>query len=302
MKKILSLFVLLVVLCAMQGVQARIYVPDDKTTAADTDSLVNVIGWFGKTDTLEYMLISRVAEVNGTDTTLTEFTTDKFTIRVTDESKHGYEMEYVLDDVTIDDSTSLQAQMRLELARMGIGTKVVFTTNEMGVLGRIKNSKQIYNNSLRLQKEYAARLYERNPLLVGKISRQDLLKKWKEQLDEIFSSDEKLMKNYVGLGVLFANHGKAFPLNVTQTEKDGAKITLLATKGKLEGEEDSSEDEFQVYYNIVQTTDSGTTIYDYDYSYFDDGWVREALVTIKEGDDNKQTITQLELTWLSKAW
>lgn len=37
-----------------------------------TDSLVRVIGWFCKTDTLEYTFSQVVAEVVGTDTTVVE--------------------------------------------------------------------------------------------------------------------------------------------------------------------------------------------------------------------------------------
>lgn len=117
------------------------------------DSVVRVIGWFCKTDTLEYNYSMVVAEVVGTDTTVVEAGGNDFSICVTDSTKKGYTMELVNSNPWRSDSTSAKGRMTLEAARMAAGTKVRFSTDEMGVFQGIINWKELYKKRFGLPRQ-----------------------------------------------------------------------------------------------------------------------------------------------------
>ena len=85
----------------------------DMADTLETDSVVSVIGWFSKTDTLEYRYSQVVGEIVNGDTTIVDGSGGDFRICVTDSTKKGYKMELVFTDVWKRDSLSLQGQMDL---------------------------------------------------------------------------------------------------------------------------------------------------------------------------------------------
>ena len=78
------------------------------------DSVVRIIGWFCKTDTLEYTYSLVVAEVAGSDTTVVEAGGNDFRICVTDSTKKGYAMELVNSNPWRRDSITAKGRMALE--------------------------------------------------------------------------------------------------------------------------------------------------------------------------------------------
>lgn len=286
--------------------QAQTAASDEETsggaTAQETDS-VAVCSWFCVGDTVEYRMSSVAAEIVGNDTTVTETTRNEFMVCVTDSTKKGYELEYRLQDVFSSDTTSMRGIISLQKARLGIGQRVKVAISETGVIQRITNEKELYKKSLADMQQTVDRLYEQIPLLVGKISRQDMKKQLKEKLDTIFASHENLINQYYGLKLLFNNHGKIFPTGETEDDTDGYHITVSVTKGKLEDETDTTDDDYEIYYKLTEPEANGQqTNYYYDYTYFPDGWPRSVLVTIVEKQGEKTLLTQMAINWLSKAW
>ena len=267
------------------------------------DSTVEVIGWFCTNDTLEYSYSTVSAEVVAGDTTVTEYTDNEIRICVVDSTKRGYTMESVLTSVEISDSTSAQGRLRLQAARLGLGAKVMFTTDEYGVFKEISNVKDLYQQSLDLQQKIVDQIYEETPALYAKMSKPEMLKMMKDQLRKELDSKEAASNRFIQFKMLFLNHGKVFRLGEYEMESEEGNVSYIVTKGALEDEEDSNDNEYQIYYKVEMPEEDGvkTTNY-YEYTYFDDGWPRSAMMTIVEEGADKTTLTQMKLVWLSKVW
>lgn len=303
MKQYLLFFLLLLSPFSVDAQNVESVQDSSASTQENADSVLNVVGWFCKGDTLEYKLSSTVAEIVGNDTTIIESNSENFRVCVTDSTKKGYVMEYMLTDVDMRDTTTLKQQIQLQSVRLGMNQKVVFTTSELGVFQEIKNIKEIYNRSLRNQQQVVGDLFERMPSRFGDITRDDLLKSMKSKLDELFSSQENLAGQYVGLRLLFSNHGKAFALGEHEEDNGTSHAFVSVSKGKIDGEEYSTDDDYQVYIKLTENTaEASSTQYFFDYSYFSDGWPSEVVSTVEEHQGGKQIITQIVITWLTKSW
>ena len=273
------------------------------TDSAKKDSVVQIIGWFCKTDTMEYRLSTVVAEVADGDTTVVESGGNDFRICVVDSTKNGFVMELVNTDAWRSDSTSVNGQLILAAARMALGTKIRFSTDEMGVYREIVNWKDIYKNSLAIQDKLVNEIYYKHPELYAHQNINDFKKQLKEKLEESVGSKEKFTDLYAHLKLLFAFHGKELPVGESTVENGNAVIHYMVHSGALEDEDNSNENEYQFYCQMEDKEDDGSiSHYYYDYAYFDDGWPRRVLATVEEDKDGKKVITQQEIEWLSKSW
>lgn len=267
------------------------------------DSTVSVIGWFCPTDTLEYSISTTVEEIADGDSTVTEWTWNEFRICVKDSTKHGFTMEYVPTAMEMSDSTSAQGRLTLEAARMALGNRVMFSTDEMGVFKEITNLKEVYQNTLAVQQRLVDKLYEENPALYAKVSKPDMLKQMKERTHNLFGSKEGAAENFMALKMLFLNHGRQLPVGERELDTEVGKTYYIISTGAEEGEPNPTEGEYQIYYEVeTPETDGVKTTNYYDYAYFGDGWPRRAMMTIKEDEGGKTTLTQVKIEWKSKSW
>lgn len=271
--------------------------------ASEADSLVRVIGWFSKTDTLEYQFSQVVGEIVNGDTTIIDGSGGDFRICVTDSTKNGYKMEMVYTDVWKRDTLSLEGQMALTASRMALGSKVLFSTDEMGVFQGVDNWKERYKTGLDIMKKLIDSSYFHHPELYARQSKEELMKRVKEQYDEVAGTKEKMTKLFTPLILLFSFHGHDFPVGEYTAEKDGTSCYYQVHAGALENDEDSNENEYQMYIKLVEKEDDGSqTSYYYEYAYFDDGWPRSVFSTVVEEQAGKTIITQYHIDWVTKAW
>ena len=267
------------------------------------DSTVEVIGWFCTSDTLEYSCNTIVAEIVAGDTTVTEYAWNEFRVCVTDSTKNGYTMEWVPTAVEYSDSASADGRLKLQAARLALGSKVMFSTDECGVFKEITNLKMVYQQSLDVQQKLVDQLYEETPALYAKISKPEMLKQLKERLHKELGSKESAAEQFACLRMLFLNHGKVFQVGEYNVKSDDRDVYYVVTKGPTEGEEDASDREYQIFYELRLPEHDGVKLTNYyDYTYFDDGWPRRAMMTIVEDKGDKSTLTQMKLEWESKAW
>jgi hypothetical protein len=269
----------------------------------ETDSLVRIIGWFNKTDTLEYAYNLVVAEVVNGDTTIVNASGNEFRICVIDSTKNGYVMEYVPTDVWSSDTTSVQGEITLLAARKALGFKTRFSTDEMGSFREIINWKEVYKNVVAIQDKCINQIFFEHPELYAHQNIDELKKKLKENAEKMCGSKEKATEMFANLGLLFNFHGRELPVGESTLEKDGVSYYYQAHAGALEDEEDSNEYEYQLYCEIKQKEDDGSLIsYHYDYAYFDDGWPRSVTATVVEEQEGKTILTQHRIDWVYKAW
>lgn len=271
--------------------------------ASELDSLVRVIGWFNKTDTLEYHLSLVEAIIENGDTTVIEATSSEFRITVADSTKNGYVMRYVPTGVWRNDSTSTEGQLLLAAARSSIGNEVLFSTDELGVFKEITNWKEVYKRATAYQQKMIDKAYYEHPELYARQPKQELVKRIKELTEKTLGTKEKMTEQFVALKLLFSFHGKELPLGEMELNENQLHYYYETTQGKLEDEEDSTDDEYQIYVELTAEEDEDShDQYYYSYRYFPDGWPRDVRSTVIEPLEGKKRITQIRIEWISKAW
>ena len=271
--------------------------------ASELDSLVRVIGWFNKTDTLEYHLSLVEAIIENGDTTVIEATSSEFRITVVDSTKNGYVMRYVPTEVWRNDSTSTEGQLLLAAARSSIGNEVLFSTDELGVFKEITNWKEVYKRATAYQQKMIDKAYYEHPELYARQPKQELVKRIKELTEKTLGTKEKMTEQFVALKLLFSFHGKELPLGEMELNENQLHYYYDVTQGKLEDEEDSTDDEYQIYVELKAEEDEDShDQYYYSYRYFPDGWPRDVRSTVIEPLEGKKRITQIRIEWISKAW
>ena len=285
---------LLLLIAAASSIQAQ---------EEENDSVVNVIGWFCTGDTLEYVYTSKAAAVSGNDTTVTESNWNKFRICVRDSTKKGYVMEYTPLDVEPNDTTSLQGRLTYMAARAALGSHVLFSTDEMGAFKEIVNWKEISEQSMKRTVLLIDSIYKDNPALSSTIAKADLMESVRKSFDETYGSKEKMSDLFAGLKLIFSFHGQSFPLGESEGETSSGKCYYEVAKGAIEGEEATSEDDYQLYVKVDFPEEHGMkSEIHYSYDYFADGWPRSFLVTNVEHYGGREEITQFHLDWVRKSW
>lgn len=134
--------------------------PSAPETTASPDSIINVIAWFNKHDTVTYRVNESSWKLTGTDTVLTASYSMIARINVVDSTANGYKMDYTFLDFPTDalpDSASaidrFQNQITDKLARKIVGTTVHFETDEYGRITKYNNLGQIKKQARSLFKE-----------------------------------------------------------------------------------------------------------------------------------------------------
>lgn len=183
--------------------------PSAPETTASPDSIINVIAWFNKHDTVTYRVNESSWKLTGTDTVLTASYSMIARINVVDSTANGYKMDYTFLDFPTDalpDSASaidrFQNQITDKLARKIVGTTVHFETDEYGRITRYKNLWQIKKQARSLFKE-ALNEFSKIPEIQGLKEMGFDVKDYAKNVDT-----DKLVDGYLEeLNMLFMYHG-----------------------------------------------------------------------------------------------
>lgn len=183
--------------------------PSAPETTASPDSIINVIAWFNKHDTVSYRVNESSWKLTGTDTVLTASYSMIARINVVDSTANGYKMDYTFLDFPTDalpDSASaidrFQNQITDKLARKIVGTTVHFETDEYGRITRYKNLGQIKKQARSLFKE-ALNEFSKIPEIQGLKEMGFDVKDYAKNVDT-----DKLVDGYLEeLNMLFMYHG-----------------------------------------------------------------------------------------------
>lgn len=112
------------------------------------DSILPVIAWFSKRDTMTYWIHDNQWEVNGKDTVMTLGAAAKVMLTVTDSTRKGYDMEYTFLEFISDDQIKSEAQNLIGqvmdiLNDATVGTTIRFRTDQCGKIVKYYNLKDI---------------------------------------------------------------------------------------------------------------------------------------------------------------
>ena len=211
------------------------------------DSTVNVIAYFCKNDTLEYVYHDYKAKVVDNDTTVKHHIIDEFQLIVRDSTANGYEIELKpLKTEVVFFSDSLMTGVLQALQNKMGDMSTIFTTDELGQIQHIKNWKEIKDFSRKVIKAFCDSLYANSAQLNEVIPRA----RFESQINMQLASEKAYLENSDDLQLLFSMHGKC--VNIGKTESDDTDengyqehTTVIAGYGKTD-EETGFEDDFFV--------------------------------------------------------
>lgn len=123
-------------------------VQDSSEVTVQDDSILPVIAWFSKRDTMTYWIHDNQWEVNGKDTVMTLGAAAKVMLTVTDSTRKGYDMEYTFLEFVSDDQIKSEAQNLIGqvmdiLNDATVGTTIRFRTDQCGKIVKYYNLKDI---------------------------------------------------------------------------------------------------------------------------------------------------------------
>ena len=193
------------------------------------DSIIEVIGYYSKNDTLIYWINESNWRLSPTDTIKTAGVSTKVRLTVVDSTSTGYKMDYTFLEV-IGDSTGFSSQDNYQttlnklvekLSKKIVGTTIHFETDEFGAITKYNNLDQIKRQVKSLFKESMKEVMQM-PEIVG------LKKEFNVDIKEIVKNvdTDKLIEGYLKeLKLLFLCHGNLYKVGQSHTHEDETATT-----------------------------------------------------------------------------
>lgn len=230
---------------------------------ASQDSVVNVIAYFCKNDTMCYQYQDYEAKVENNDTIVDHYIKSDIQLVVVDSTSKGYLIEYSTLNTTVEHKDSMFTRvMQSIMEKMG-DVKVLFSTDEYGTIEHVKNWTEVKNYMKAAYKAIFDSIYANLPAMSEVIPRH----RFEAQVATMFSNEKAFLANSDDLQLLFLLHGKSLPI------------------GKVENDDPSDNGYPQ---HCVTVTSYGMT--DDDYGFEDDYYVHCVSETTIPKDDVKDML------------
>lgn len=192
-------------------------VQDSSEVTVQDDSILPVIAWFSKRDTMTYWIHDNQWEVNGKDTVMTLGAAAKVMLTVTDSTKKGYDMEYTFLEFVSDDQIKSEAQNLVGQAAdilndATVGTTIRFRTDQCGKIIKYYNLKDIRKQA----KEVLTKA-------ISKMPYADSLRAVGLDPDKLMSmiDSDNLVDGYTEeIELLFNYHGGQYKIGETESHED----------------------------------------------------------------------------------
>ena len=258
--------------------------------ASSADSLVNVVAYFCKNDTMSYNFQHVKMKVVDNDTTVNYYTESDFCLIVRDSTSQGYKIELqpISNHYENPNDSMMTGLMKNLINSLG-DIPLIFTTNEYGTIQHVENWREVRDFSRKVIKSIIDSVYALRPEMETAIACQRL----EASLNMRVANEQAVLNSYEELAIMFGLHGKAF--NIGKIEVDGTSaagypehIATVASYGK--SSEDNGFDE-DYYVNCLSETtipakDLGNQLVD------QINLMSEHKMTEKELQDMKSTINE----------
>ena len=160
------------------------------------DSVVSVIAFFNKNDTLTYRYDFQETRAVEGDTVLLQSLSRNISIVVTDSTENGYTLEMIAEN--IDDGEGNERSLsEIEFFKSIKGEKVIVQLDEYGTLKGISNRKALCDKA-------KAAL---NNTFGNKNIDKETAKNLKRMVEQTLNSEEGIMGMFPELDLLFGSHG-----------------------------------------------------------------------------------------------
>lgn len=211
------------------------------------DSVINIIAYFCKNDTLAYDFQHVKMKVVDNDTTVNYYYNSEFQLIVRDSTKQGYKIEMKPISQHVESpEDSLMAQMVEKLANLVGDVPLIFTTDEYGSIQHVENWREVRDFSRKMVKLLTDSLYTLRPELMGVVDRQ----RFEASLNLQFANEKAILDTYDELRILFGLHGKAYRIGKNEEDLTNSSgypqhIESVVSYGKT-SEDDGFEDDYYV--------------------------------------------------------
>ena len=205
------------------------------------DSVINVIAYFCKGDTMKYTYTDAVYKITQKDTITSSYYTRDCMIVVTDSTSKGYKMEFTPLDIKLANDSSAESKrtkMNVAILQGFKNVKIKFHTDEFGCIEAIDNWREVRDLCLKGIKLALDTLYQKDPQMDSIMPR----KGFEGIIKLALNSEASVRKCVEELPLLFDYHGKQIKLGTTaETDSTSTvfptKIRILATYATDEEEE-----------------------------------------------------------------
>lgn len=213
------------------------------------DSLVNIVPYFGKNDTMTYWYIDREYKITHSDTMRTLSVARKFMIRVRNVSKSGYKLDYTTLEVEYDSTqTDFKGRMKAMTARMLKDITVKLAVDQWGELQQVENWKEIRKKIGDSPGDLFAEMYREMPGLDSLLSRDRM-----ERLLRLsYSTEAGILNTFADIGQFFSWYSMSFPLDrqISETDEGGGDAYPSITRMRATADE---EDNYSLSVEMEQT-------------------------------------------------
>lgn len=247
MKHIYTLLLLYIAFSANVSAQVQ------TAEASSADSLINVIAYFCKNDTMGYNFRHVKMKVIDNDTTINYYCENEFRLIVRDSTSQGYKIE--LQPISNHFETpedSVMTQMMEKLTNSLGDVPLIFTTDEYGTIQHVENWREVRDFARKMSKALTDSLYALRPEMETSVARQRL----EASINMQFANEQAVLNSYEELAIMFCLHGKSFRIGKTETDVTDngypQHITYVASYGKT-SEEFGFDDDYYVR-SLSETT------------------------------------------------
>ena len=254
---------------------------------ASQDSVLNVIAYFCKNDTMCYQYQDYEAKVENNDTIVNHYIKSDIQLVVVDSTSKGYLIEYNTLNSTVEYNDSLLTRvMQSIMEKMG-DVKVLFSTDEYGTIEHVKNWTEVKNYMKAASKAIFDSIYANLPAMSEVFPRQ----RFEAQIATMFSNEKAFLANSDELQLLFLLHGRSLPIGKVEsdatTDNGYPQHCVTVTSYGMTDDDYGFEDDYYVHC-VSETTIPKDDVKDMLKLYFN------KMISDKHLDEMNQAIDSTE--------
>ena len=254
---------------------------------ASQDSVLNVIAYFCKNDTMCYQYQDYEAKVENNDTIVNHYIKSDIQLVVVDSTSKGYLIEYNTLNSTVEYKDSMFTRvMQSIMEKMG-DVKVLFSTDEYGTIEHVKNWTEVKNYMKAASKAIFDSIYANLPAMSEVIPRH----RFEAQIATMFSNEKAFLANSDELQLLFLLHGRSLPIGKVEsdatTDNGYPQHCVTVTSYGMTDDDYGFEDDYYVHC-VSETTVPKDDVKDMLKLYFN------KMISDKHLDEVNQTIDSTE--------
>ena len=230
------------------------------------DSVINVVAYFCKGDTMKYSYTHIVGSIAGNDTTTTGGYTRNSMLVVADSTSKGYKIEFTPMEVNLVNDKAeheFDSQLQVAMQQALANIKIKFRTDECGSIIGIDNWREVKALYIKGVNKALDNLYKKTPEIETVVPRA----RFESILSSAMSKEEDVRSCIDELEMLFSLHGNQFKVGSVSTvdESSGYPVNAkIAAAYATEEDENLESDEDYIIATVshvaIPSKDAGNLI------------------------------------------